>query len=139
MSLAIQPNAAVYRTAPVEAANNAGPPPSNGAEVKTAVQQMTGDMVARESLPAALPPGAQGAAPSSQANATDVDGMVNTFATQMMVNQVMSQAPPPTTNIDMNSSNQFGGAFADPFGLGNDDAEEEAKEEEAKEEAARGR
>jgi hypothetical protein len=131
MSHAIQPHATTSHAAPAVAPDTSKPPPVDNAEVKTTVQQITGDMVARESVAAS--PGAQGTAPSGQAGGSDMDAMVNVFVTQMMVNQVTSQAPPPTTNIDMNSSNPFGGAFADPFGAGNDEQEEEdAAEEEAK-------
>ncbi len=54
-------------------------------------------------------------------------------AMQIAMNQLVTAAntpiaPPPTVNIDMNSSNPWGGAFGDAFGVQGDDEEEEAEE-----------
>jgi hypothetical protein len=120
----IQSSATTYVKPPAEVADSAPPQRTDGPEVQAAVQQITGDMVARDAAPAAAPSGD-----------IDLDSAMNALVTQMMVSQVSAQAAPPTTNIDMNSSNPFGGAFADPFGAGNDEEEEE---EAAAEEAKRG-
>ena len=54
-------------------------------------------------------------------------------AMQIAMNQLVTAAntpiaPPPTVNVDMNSSNPWGGAFGDAFGVEGDDEEEEAEE-----------